>query len=97
MNKKTHSTKSENWRHASNSVEIAWTTEQKADLKWLWRHMVVTKNLDDEIKNIARRNPEATRSIKTTKKTLIAAEAITFCTKPLTSYLPRSDLKIGET
>ena len=25
------------------SLDIAWTIEQKADLKWLWRHMVVTK------------------------------------------------------
>ena len=28
---------------------------------------------------------------------VIAAEAITFCIKPLTHYLPRSDLNIGET
>ena len=26
---------------------------KKADFKLLWRHMVVAKNLDDEIKNIA--------------------------------------------
>ena len=43
MNKKNRSTKSKKWRHARTSVEIAWTNEQKADLKWLWRHMVVTK------------------------------------------------------
>ena len=42
---KTGSTKSEKWRHARTSVEIAWTYEEKADLKWLWRHMVVTKIL----------------------------------------------------
>ena len=30
------------------------------------------------------------------KKTVIAAEAITFCIKPLTQYFPRSDLKFGE-
>ena len=29
MNKKTRSTKSEKWRHTCNSVEIAWTNEQK--------------------------------------------------------------------
>ena len=29
------------------------------------------------------------------KKTVIAAEASTFCIKPLTHYLPMSDLKIG--
>ena len=32
-----------------------------------------------------------------TNKTVIAAETITFCIKPLTHYLPRSDLKIGGT
>ena len=50
------------------------------------------KNHDDEIKNIAGRIPEATRSTKTSQK----AEAITFCIKPLTHYLRGSDLKIGE-
>ena len=30
-------------------------------------------------------------------KTVIAAEATTFCIKPLTHYLSRSALKIGET
>ena len=43
MNKTTHFTKSEKWRHARTSVEIAWTNQQKADLKWLWRHMSATK------------------------------------------------------
>ena len=28
-----------------NSVEIALTNEQKADFKWLWRHMVATNIL----------------------------------------------------
>ena len=42
---KTSTTKSEKWRHARTSAEIAWTNEQKADLKWLWRHMVATKIL----------------------------------------------------
>ena len=43
MIKKTRSTKSEKWRHILISVKIAWTNEQKADLKWLLRHMVVTE------------------------------------------------------
>ena len=30
------------------------------------------------------------------KNTVIAAEAITFCVKPVTHHLTRSDLKIGE-
>ena len=51
-----------------------------------------TKNLDDEIKNIAGRIPEATRSTKTSQK----AETNTFCIKPLFHYLPGFDLKIGE-
>ena len=42
---KTSSTKSETWRQARNSVQIAWTNEHNADLKWLWRHMGVTKIL----------------------------------------------------
>ena len=46
----------------------------------------------EQILNIAGRIPEATRSTKTSRK----AEAITFCIKPLTHYLPGSDLKIGE-
>ena len=41
--KKTCSTKSEKWRQVRTSVEIAWTNEQKEDLKWFWRHRVVTK------------------------------------------------------
>ena len=40
---KTRSNKSEKWRHACTSVEIAYTNEQKADWKWWWRHLVVTK------------------------------------------------------
>ena len=41
---------SEGWRQARNSVEMAKTTEQKADLKWFWRHMVVTTILTTETK-----------------------------------------------
>ena len=40
---KTHSNKSKK-DTARSSVEIAWTNEQKADLNWLWRHMVVKKS-----------------------------------------------------
>ena len=46
MNKKTRSTKSEKWRHACNSVEIAWTNEQKVAVTSYDRN----KNHDDEIK-----------------------------------------------
>ena len=46
MNKKTRSTKSEKWRHACNSVEIAWTNEQKVAVTSYGRN----KNHDDEIK-----------------------------------------------
>ena len=50
MNKKTCSTKSEKWRHTCNSVEIAWTNEQKVAVTSYGRN----KNHDDEIKkNIA--------------------------------------------
>ena len=46
MNKKTRSTKSEKWRHTCNSVEIAWTNEQKVAVTSYGRN----KNHDDEIK-----------------------------------------------
>ena len=46
MNKKNRSTKSEKWRHAPNSVEIAWTNEQKVAVTSYGRN----KNHDDEIK-----------------------------------------------
>ena len=51
MNKKTRSTENEKWRHERTSVEIAWTNEQKEDLKWLWRHMVVKKSRRRNKKN----------------------------------------------
>ena len=51
MNKKTRSTKSEKWRHACNSVEIAWTNEQKVAVTSYGRN----KNHDDEIKKTKRR------------------------------------------
>ena len=50
------------------------------------------KNLDDE-KNIAERIPQATRSAK---KSVIAAEAITFCIKPFSQNVPSPDLKNNE-
>ena len=50
MNKKNRSTKSEKWRHTCDSVEIAWTNEQKVVVTSYDR----SKNHDDEIiKNIA--------------------------------------------
>ena len=51
MNKKTRSTKSEKWRHTCNSVEIAWTNEQKVAVTSFGRN----KNHDDEIKKTKRR------------------------------------------
>ena len=48
MNKKTRSTKSEKWRHACNSVEIAWTNEQKVAVTSYGRN----KNHDDETKEL---------------------------------------------
>ena len=49
-NEKIRSNNIEKWRHARNSVEVPWTNKQKADFKWLWRHMVVTKILTKEKK-----------------------------------------------
>ena len=42
MNKKRVA-KVKKWRPTGTSDDIAWANEQKADLKWLWRQMVVTK------------------------------------------------------
>ena len=54
MNKKTRSTKSEKWRHACNSVEIAWKNEQKVAVTSYGRN----KNHDDEIKKHSRTSPD---------------------------------------
>ena len=51
------------------------------------------RNKNLETKKQFRKQLEAS---KVHKKTVISAEAITFCNTPLTRYLPRSDLKIGE-
>ena len=53
MNKKTRSTKSEKRRHACNSVEIAWTNEQKVAVTSYGRN----KN-HDEIKKHSRTSPD---------------------------------------
>ena len=53
MNKKTRSTKSEKWRHTCNSVEIAWTNEQKVAVTSYGRN----KNHDDEMKKKTKRRP----------------------------------------
>ena len=45
MNKKTRSTKSEKWHHTCNSVETAWTNEQRVAVTSYGRN----KNHDDEI------------------------------------------------
>ena len=42
------------------------------------------------------KSSEATRSVQTSQKTVIAAEALAFCIKLSIHNLPRSDLKIGE-
>ena len=54
------------------------------------------KFLFDKVKKIAGKIPEAIPSVKNLQKTVIAAEALTVCVKPLINYLPRSDLKTGE-
>ena len=51
--KKPLPTKNEKLRHARNSVETAWTNESKSDLKWLWRRMVVIKNLRNASNKLA--------------------------------------------
>ena len=53
MNKKTRFTKSEKWRHTCNSIEIAWTNEQKMAVTSYGRN----KNHDDEIKKKTKRRP----------------------------------------
>ena len=94
MNKKTRSTKSEKWRLTSNSVEIAWKNEQKVDMTSYGRN----KNYDDEIKKHSRKNSGSdSKRQNFSNETVIAAEATTFCIKPLTHYISRSALKIGET
>ena len=92
MNKKTRSTKSEKWRHTCNSVEFAWKNEQKVAVTWYGRN----KNHDDEIKKHSRKNSGSdSKRQNFTNKTVIAAEATTFCIKPLAHCLSGSVLKIG--
>ena len=52
MNKKTRSTNSEKRRHTSNSVEIAWTNEQKVVVTSYGRN----KNHDEIKKNQEKAN-----------------------------------------
>ena len=54
------------------------------------------ENVSTDLKNITGRIPEATRSVKTLQKTVIAAQVITICIKPVTHYPSGTDLKIGE-
>ena len=54
------------------------------------------KASDDETKKQPEKFRKRLEASKRHKKTVIAAEAITFCIKPLTHYFPRSDLKFGE-
>ena len=55
--------------------------------------VVVTSFSRDKHENIAGRTPEATPGVKTSQKTVTAAEAITFCIKPLAHYLPEKLVK----
>ena len=81
MNKKTRSIESEKWRHACNSVEIAWTNEQKVAVTSYGRN----KNIDDEITKHSRKNSGSdSKRQNFFTKNVIATEATTFCTKPLT-------------
>ena len=86
MNKKTRSIKSEKWRHALTSGKTAWTNEQMAYLKGLWRQMVETK-IETTKKSIWKR--------RNLKKTVVATEAFAFRIKPLTYYFTKSDLKLS--
>ena len=52
--KKTRSTKSEKWRHTCNSVEIAWTNEQKVAVT----SYGCNENHDDEIKKHSSISPD---------------------------------------
>ena len=81
MNKKIRSTKSEKWRHACNLVAIAWTNEQKVAVTSYGRN----KNHDDEFKKKHSRKNSGSDSKRQnfTNKTVIAAESVTFCIKPL--------------
>ena len=53
------------------------------------------KNREDEMKNIAGRIPEATRSVKTLKTEIVAE--VSNLLYQTTNSSPRSDPKIGET
>ena len=77
MNKKTRSTKSKKWRHACNSVEIAWTNEQKVAVTSYGRN----KNHDDEIKKNKRRSKIAPAIAVRLIKTLKTKEGYKYHTK----------------
>ena len=49
-------TKSEKWRHARNSAEIAWTNEQKSRFEVVATSYGRNKILDEEIKNQEKAN-----------------------------------------
>ena len=50
----------------------------------------------EQILKHSRKNSGSDSKHQTSQKTASATEAITFCIKPLTHYLPRYDLTIGE-
>ena len=96
INKKTRSTKNEKWLHACTSVEIAWMNEQKADLKWLWRHMVVTKIIIKKKQKHSRKNSGSESKRQKLTKNRNCTWSSYFLYKTINSLTPRSDLKIDE-
>ena len=80
MNKKTRSTKSEKWRHTCNSVEIAWTNEQKVAETSYGRNKIH----DDEIKKHSRTSPDLQfKEFSLTNRTLDLEWTINGLEKPL--------------
>ena len=65
-------------------------------LAFLYNESIDLPKLSEQ-KNIAGRVPEAPRRDKASQETVIETEVIACFIKPLTHYLPKSDLKIGET
>ena len=57
---------------------------------------IKTKSVRRRNKKHGRKNSGSDSKRQNITKTVIAAKNITFCIKPLTHYLRRSDLKIGE-
>ena len=93
---KIRSTKSEKWRH----TQFNWNcTNEWTQSRF---EVIVTSygrnnNLDDDIKNIAGRIPEPTRSVITSKaKLLRQPKPLSFCLDTFTFRLTRFHFKIGK-